>query len=660
MARITLRTLAIENLGPFCERQTIDFSVSNEKPIVLIKALNGSGKTTLLTALQVGLYGYKAFPNLKRSEYEQLILGLKRHDMSCNSTVEISLDVENAIGTRKLVVRREWFMHNEALREQLSVSEEGHTNSDLADDWEEIIGNILPAELVQLFLFDGEKIEALANPERLPQLLKHATELFFGIGGIDTLVNDLKALERRTAQKHKDNSKTYEEAHANLLKWEKQSKELERRVAILTQEKAAAQNAADRAEVLLNKYTTEAQRKGALVYRHAMEIDSQMDQARRATSKARANLVDAIADPILPITWILPLWSKYKQVWEEGQQITSTNLLYQEFKKRDQRILTAIEKELPLETAMVVRQFFDTDRENYARNIDPQPYHLLDTDPKDIEYKLNQARAFTQQQLDQVFMAQVQLSKAEMRSSQIPASEQVFEILSQLSERSKAASAASIYLTNAAQQLEEARNELNHVRIRLKGAQDRISTEFRDQSMETKSLGASVRARKALALFKDRLLASKAQWFSNVITLEFQKLLHKRNFVTNVIVDPETYRVSIRDSHQHELVMDRLSAGERQLLATSVLSALIKEHKSRFPVVIDTPLARLDKQHRSSLINGFFATISHQVIILSTDQEVEGQAQTALSLFNSQEYELKFDDHSRSTTASRIEKAKID
>jgi DNA sulfur modification protein DndD len=90
--------------------------------------------------------------------------------------------------------------------------------------------------------------------------------------------------------------------------------------------------------------------------------------------------------------------------------------------------------------------------------------------------------------------------------------------------------------------------------------------------------------------------------------------------------------------------MDRLSAGERQLLAISVLSALIKERKGRFPVVVDTPLARLDQQHRSALIKRFFATVSHQVVVLSTDQEVEGTAYEALKPFTNAEYSLHFDD----------------
>lgn len=102
--------------------------------------------------------------------------------------------------------------------------------------------------------------------------------------------------------------------------------------------------------------------------------------------------------------------------------------------------------------------------------------------------------------------------------------------------------------------------------------------------------------------------------------------------------------------------MDRLSAGERQLLAISVLSALIKERKGRFPVVVDTPLARLDQQHRSAMIKRFFATVSHQVVVLSTDQEVEGSAYDALKPFTNAEYSLDFDDGEGRTTVNFLAK----
>jgi DNA sulfur modification protein DndD len=224
------------------------------------------------------------------------------------------------------------------------------------------------------------------------------------------------------------------------------------------------------------------------------------------------------------------------------------------------------------------------------------------------------------------------------------------EILTKMKERSQTTASAEQHVAHLTDSIAQVQSSLNHVQTRLNTARSRLSEDFRGRSLETKGIEAALRARRALSVFKDRLLASKAHWLSDMITTEFQNLLRKRKLVSRVIVDPISYEVKIEDRKGHELPMDRLSAGERQMLAVSVLSALIKERKGRFPVVVDTPLARLDGQHRTSLIKRFFATVSHQVLVLSTDEEVEGPAHDALRPYTNKEYVLEFNDDLGHTT----------
>ena len=65
-----------------------------------------------------------------------------------------------------------------------------------------------------------------------------------------------------------------------------------------------------------------------------------------------------------------------------------------------------------------------------------------------------------------------------------------------------------------------------------------------------------------------------------------------------------------------------LSAGEKQLMVISLLWALAKCSKRKLPVIIDTPLSRLDSNHRETLIKSYFPNASEQTIILSTDSEI--------------------------------------
>jgi len=378
--------------------------------------------------------------------------------------------------------------------------------------------------------------------------------------------------------------------------------------------------------------------------------------ARKAVGVARADLANAMSDPVLPLGWLAPRWPIYIDAWEQDQHARHSKLLGQEFKKRDQRVLSALPANLSKAAIEALRNALAQDLKAYSANRGKGGPRLRDAAPKDVERQLESSRSKVRHELDILRAAQKQLDKAEQHIGQIPAEEQISDILSMLQERSKVTSAAEVQLAALTQQLDEAQSNLAHVRIRLNAAQERLGTEFRDRSMEAKSLEASARTRKVLAVFKDQLLASKAQWLSDMITGEFRNLLRKRNLIASVVVDPTSYQVSIKDGKQQELPMDRLSAGERQLLAISVLSALIKERKGRFPVVVDTPLARLDQHHRSALIKRFFATVSHQVVVLSTDQEVDGAAYEALKPFTNAEYSLDFDDGEGQTTVNSLAK----
>lgn len=644
MAKITISNISIENLGPFRQRQILDLSISRDRPVILVKALNGSGKTTLLTALQVGLYGHKAINGIRRSEYEQLMLGLQRKDADGNAVVEIGLVVEVGGSHRNLLVRREWHCKGDALSEELSIFEGGSKDLDFSLSWDEFIGSILPAELVQLFLFDGEKIEALANPERLPELLKRATEVFLGIGGIEALGNDLKALERRAALKNKNSSAEFEEARASLVAWEVQAKGLEDTLQTLTQEQASAKNAADTAQLELDKFTVNAQRQGLVAYEQAAAIRNAVVAGKEGLQVIRSSLAEAMSDPVLPVAWLPKLWQQYRDVWDQDQHARNSKLLGQEFKKRDQRVMSSLAASVPKASFEAIRKALSEDLQRYSKAQPVNEAELQDAVPKDVERQQHAGMQRLRQEIERLQSAQVELDRAEQHIGQVPAEEQIGEILKALQDRSKTASAAEAQLSVIKQRIDETQNRLNHIRVRLNAAQERLGTDFKDRSLEAKSLDASSRARRTLMIFKDRLLASKAQWLSEMITTEFRNLLRKRNLIAKVVVDPKTYRVYIEDGKHQELPMDRLSAGERQLLAISVLSALIKERKGRFPVVVDTPLARLDQQHRSALIRRFFATVSHQVVVLSTDQEVDGSAYAALKPFTNAEYSLDFDD----------------
>jgi DNA sulfur modification protein DndD len=122
--------------------------------------------------------------------------------------------------------------------------------------------------------------------------------------------------------------------------------------------------------------------------------------------------------------------------------------------------------------------------------------------------------------------------------------------------------------------------------------------------------------------------------------------------VQSIHINPETFAIEHTGGNGKPLSMGRLSQGERQLLATALLWGLAKASGRPLPAVIDTPLGRLDSSHRSHMLNRYFPVASHQVILLSTDEEVDEDSWHRLKPHIGRSYHLKFDDTSRSTTAT--------
>jgi len=129
----------------------------------------------------------------------------------------------------------------------------------------------------------------------------------------------------------------------------------------------------------------------------------------------------------------------------------------------------------------------------------------------------------------------------------------------------------------------------------------------------------------------------------------YQQLLRKKTLVAALCIDPDSYDIVLYGKNGQEVEPSRLSAGERQLLGVALLWGLAKASGRPLPTAIDTPLGRLDTAHRSNLVERYFPFASHQVILLSTDEEIYGEYLRKLSPWIGRSYQLEYDDSTGST-----------
>jgi DNA sulfur modification protein DndD len=200
---------------------------------------------------------------------------------------------------------------------------------------------------------------------------------------------------------------------------------------------------------------------------------------------------------------------------------------------------------------------------------------------------------------------------------------------------------------------EEELKRLRSQRALLERERERILEQQTASSAAEHRSALAVGVSRALADYERRLLDHKLAQLRDEFVRCYNRLARKGEVVTAVRVDPESFAVSLIDREGREIPKAALSAGEKQVYAISILWALARTSGRALPMIIDTPLARLDSEHRANLVARYFPSASHQVILLSTDTEVDAPLLATLDPSISHAYHLEYDSvHGRTVVRS--------
>ena len=153
-----------------------------------------------------------------------------------------------------------------------------------------------------------------------------------------------------------------------------------------------------------------------------------------------------------------------------------------------------------------------------------------------------------------------------------------------------------------------------------------------------------------LTQFTVRLRLSKVALLQDKTFEMYRLLSSKSGLIQDLVIDDKTYEITIRDRNGHEMRKSSLSAGEKEVFAVSLLWGLAQTSQLKLPIIIDTPLSRLDSTHRDNIINNYFPNAADQVVILSTDMEIDKNYFKLLEPHLSGAAHLLFDQRQELTT----------
>jgi DNA sulfur modification protein DndD len=265
-----------------------------------------------------------------------------------------------------------------------------------------------------------------------------------------------------------------------------------------------------------------------------------------------------------------------------------------------------------------------------------------------LEHILPAQVARTEEILEQLKTLETDLDNLD-RELAVAASPEEYETLSKrLQSTQKAYLDCQASRDQGVKKFEEARKNIEKTKKELTSYSEK-ALEHQNNEHIVKSIA---RAQETLKIFKERLTLKKLTKLEGEVTECFRYLLHKSDLVHRVAIDTVNFSLSLYDPEGQNVPKHRLSAGEKQLLSIAFLWGLARVSGRDLPIAIDTPLGRLDSSHRHNLVERYFPSASHQVILLSTDTEI---GQNEVKLLKEQgaiakEYLLQYDSSKRQTT----------
>ena len=640
-----INRLTMHNFGVYAGTNTFEFT--SEKPIVLIGGMNGRGKTTFLEAILLSLYGANsiAYKESDYNSYNQYLRSyVNNNSWSQSSYVEIEF-LLNESSNDTYLVRRKWNALSRITKEEISVQQNGVYSEFLTQNWAMFVENILPSALSSFYFFDGEKIAELAVAKTDDQM-KASIRSMLGMTTLDVLKNDLGRIVKKI---NRNNKADESNKHLETLREERDQAisklgKIDESISIAIKK---VENLQEELEQLHKKYELQ----GGAVLEQRQSLMQKRAQIQTEIVQ-NAELLVGMAATELPIFLVRDLVSQIKLQAEDEHN----DFIMQQALEQMDDYLSDFEMQYP-ESIEASRIFVDYVRKQTEADSSPRVYEISD-------HALFQMNDLVENTLQQSVNNTKSLlaNKADLKK-QLDAVESYLTLdineknLTAIYDQIKAKEADLVEAQVEYNRLQQERSSINSI-VTIKSAEYSRDIEVFLQKLELhddseRMMKYSNIALRILEAYAVELQRRKTGTLGATITKCYKQLANKKNLIQEIVMNPETLDMQYLDEKGNEVSKESLSAGEKQLMVIAILWALALCSKKKLPVIIDTPLSRLDSQHRTSIINTYFPNASDQTIILSTDTEIDQNYYEMMKNSVGDEFTLVYSEETKSTSIKK-------
>lgn len=647
-----LQRIQLQNFGIYGGDTAFDLTpqpdAQYQRPIILFRGQNGVGKTTLMEAIRLCLHGKLALGSrVTQRDYESYLERRLHRNAEGETAVSaaVHLEFEHVfLGRRQQYrVHRSWSKQNRLITELHVWIDEKEFEGD-EEEKDHLLRELVPVGVAELFFFDGEKIATLSEAgDAGDALLSESVKNLLGLHLVEQLDRDLDVyLTRQTG---------IQEMH----QYQRELTQLNETEDRLNEQRQETHEQLEHCRRALRKTRQEINLLQERISSEGGHYAAQQAQYETELSELEATLTEVEQEIFELSRGVLP-FAVAPNLLRAVRQRLGLEADFAEWRAA-QKVVETIRTRLG-ETRVT---YHVQSAESIEPNVTQQIQHILDEfaePPLPETAVIHRVSPETREIMygwidDALTTVPQQLIAAMQRRDALK------EKMAAVKESLNRAPVANI-IQPLQEELQQRYRELGRLEVqeegfneeekrlafhleRLAGSKRRVREQIANIETNEDRIKLAAKVQQLLDSYHRELVARKLAQLEAQMVKRLNQLSRKRNFIERVSIDPHSFTVTLYRAGR-PFPRTQLSAGEDQVFAIATLWALREVSGRPLPVVIDTPLSRLDDVHRKTILSEFLTQVAEQVIVLATTVEVDEKTFAYMQPALSRAYLLEADE----------------
>lgn len=669
-----IKNIKINNIGPYVNENCFEFDINNNvKRMVLIGGKNGAGKTTLFNAIKICMYGCTAYGletnNAKYfSEVEKIINSNVKLKKVAEASVVMKILFDDGKYDYVYTFNRSWKISGKKITETFDVYKDGVLlENGEKSDFENYLLQLLPPNMFKFYFFDGEKISDFVFNGNKDTDFKDA---FLKLCNLDTMEIIRDNFKRITRSKNKGSNSIEKEYDRCFEEFNLMTD----RVAYAEDEYNQISQQISAIEDQLVALDKEYSKAGGITKIKWKSMQEQISKEEVRREDKRKWLKD-ITNNVLPFVILRTELQKVQaQINAEHKARIDANLRRvistYEVKSIINGVLAdsgvELNKDITEKIIEGIVAYTDeasdiipilglSEKDELALIAKINSLLLFDTNSvKDATRDIEESLKTTKKIREKMNKCSID-NYEEYLESKSKLNEQKSHLISKLMEldkklqtytTEKAVSASKLAKAKAEYETYLKKQSVNDISARALLAFDELQDILYQRSIRLTEKNFELFFK---ALINKSDLIDGIHIDSNLNVLPYKNKMFKAEKIKSILDKngPE-YIIAQIGMYAYEILQEKLkmgedffelpvevkqqlSAGEKQIFIMALYQSLSQLNKINVPYIIDTPFARIDKEHRTKILEQFFKKLNGQIIILSTDEEIVGEYKETVS-----------------------------